>query len=209
MTRTATLLKGQPLSPRNTELIVEQKGRMDKSLVRDASPRDLLITSQMVLDAGENVCFRMQSGFPLTMTEFIGAIHWTNRSGIPAEYGIALASNAPPELLLNTSASLDRELRFRCRVVGELIVPKQADPIPALVINYSRAGCCLVTKVNVPTGTEIFFIFRHPKHLNRIRLRVRWSSSNNHEFLIGCQNSNRTQNWAMADFDVPKRLNGQ
>lgn len=209
MTRTATLSRSLPLSSRKIELTIEQMGRTGQALVRDASPRDLLITSPMVLDAGMNVLFRMESGFPLTTTEFIGAIHWMNRATIPAEYGIALASNAPPELLLNTSASLDRELRFRCRVVGEVIVPTQADPIPALVINYSRAGCCVVTKVNVPTGTEIFFIFRHPKHLNRIRLRVRWSSSNNHEFLIGCQNSNRTHNWAMADFDVPKRLNAE
>lgn len=209
MTRTATLSRSLPLSSRKIELTIEQIGRTGQALVRDASPRDLLITSPMVLDVGKNVLFRMESGFPLTTTEFIGAIHWMNRATIPAEYGIALASNTPPELLLNTSGSISRELRYRCRVPGEVLVPSQTKPIPALAINYSRAGCCLLTDVDVRAGMEMFFIFRQPKHLHRVRLRVRWSSSNNHQFLVGCQNSSRTNSWAMADFDVPTRLNGQ
>ena len=138
--------------------------------------------------------------------EFTGAIHWINKATIPIEYGIALAGHAPPELLLNTSGSISRELRYRCRIFGEVLIPGQARPITALAINYSRAGCCLLTDVEIRPTEEIFFIFRQPKHLHRVRFRVRWCSSNNHQFLVSCQNFSRKNSWAMADFDVPKLL---
>lgn len=209
MTRTAILSRSQPLSSRNLELGIEQNGRTGTALVRDASPRDLLMTSKTALDPEHQVTFRMEAGFPLTTIMFTGVIHWINKATIPIEYGIALTGNAPPELLLNASGSISRELRYRCRVAGEVLVPAKPKPIPALVINYSRAGCCLLTDVEIRPTTEFFFIFRQPKHMHRVRLRVRWCSSNNHQFLVGCQNSSRTNSWTMADFDVPKQMNAE
>ncbi|MFO0977045.1 MAG: PilZ domain-containing protein [Planctomycetaceae bacterium] len=206
MTRSAQLSPTQPLATRRIQLEIEQNGRSGTATLRDASPRDLLITSQMALAAETPLLFRMEAGFPLTTIEFSGTVHWMNKATIPVEFGIALKSNAPPELLLNTSGSISRELRYRCRVPGEILIPGQSKPVSALAINYSRAGCCLMSEVELRSGTEVFFIFRNPRHLHRVRLRVRWSSSNNHQFLMGCQNSSRTNSWSMADFDVTKTL---
>lgn len=206
MTRSPLLSPSQRSATRRIELEIEQSGRTGTAIVRDASPRDLLITSQMALAIETPLLFRMESGFPLTITEFSGTVHWMNKATIPVEFGIALTSNAPPELLLSTSGSISRELRYRCRVPGEILIPGQSKPVTALAINYSRAGCCLMSETELRSGAEVFFIFRNPKHLHRVRLRVRWSSSNNHQFLIGCQNSSRTNSWSMADFDVAKHL---
>jgi|GEM_PF-5141495 len=62
MTRSPQLSPAQPLASRRIQLEIEQNGRSGTATVRDASPRDLLITSQMVLAVETPLLFRMEAG---------------------------------------------------------------------------------------------------------------------------------------------------
>jgi hypothetical protein len=108
--------------------------------------------------------------------------------------GVAFSVPVPPDLIIAADGSLRGNLRYGCKVPGQMTFEQNSEVVSATAINYSRNGMCLQTSLKCEIGQALQFLWQSPSERSGSLQKkrsvcsvVRWVSAVGDTFLLGCE----------------------
>lgn len=121
--------------------------------------------------------------------------------------GVAFSVPVPPDLIIAADGSLRSNLRYACKVAGQMTLEQISEMAPATAINYSRNGMCLQTCLRCEIGQSLQFSWQSTsgrsdfRQKRSVRSVVRWVSAVGDTFLLGCETADDFL-WPLSQVDV-------
>ncbi len=189
---TESSLSTSPSSP--LPVFVQHETTQTQVSVLEASGFDLRILSSRAFPVGQIVKVKTLTGFPASEEEFPGVVHFVVSRLGRFEIGIVLVCHVAEELIVISTGGQRVNIRFQCKVPGDVYWTDSATKESATVLNYSRGGICLQTRHRAEPGSSFQLKWNYPVPGTYMKSAsgcfsgvVRWSSGSDGSALAGCK----------------------
>jgi hypothetical protein len=144
---------------------------------------DVMLSPASELQLRQRVVVLFHSEIAAFEVAIPGVVHWLNTRQNPCEAGIAVEEPIPVELELRQPGCIRTNLRFSCRVRGQLswagggqdaIRETDAVSINAVATNYSREGFCVQLHSEPNIGAHVLFEWQNDRTKYGLQGVVRW-----------------------------------
>lgn len=152
---------------------------------------DVLVAGNCLWRPGDRIAVGFQSAISGVETTIPGTVHWFEQKHKEIELGIVLEDQVPDRHVLRLPGCMRANIRYTCCIPGKLDwLQPHSTSCPATVVNYSREGICLQSKVSLDVGTELKFSWLNDGRQMIITGTSRWIIDKNDSFLVGCELTN-------------------
>lgn len=137
---------------------------------------------------GQQITLGFRSQMPTAELVIPGKIHWREQKQSEVELGIVLGEALPEEFVVRLPGCERASIRFSCGIAGTLNWHESHSvSCPASVVNYSREGICLRSKMTPEIGTEMRFSWTHNGVAHSVNGISSWVIGKGNGTLTGCE----------------------
>ena len=149
---------------------------------------DVLVCGVGVWCCGQKVTLGFRSQMPTVELVIPGKIHWREQKQSEVELGVVLDEALPEEFVVRQPGCERASIRYSSNISGTMnwLEPHSVS-CPASVVNYSREGICVQSKMTPEIGTELRFSWLHNHVTHSISGISRWVIGKSSGTLTGCE----------------------
>ena len=149
---------------------------------------DVLVCGVGDWHCGQKINLGFRSQLPAVELVIPGKIHWREQKQSEVELGIVLSEALPEEFVVRLPGCERASIRFPSNIHGTLnwLEPHSVS-CPACIVNYSREGICLQSKMTPEIGTEMRFSWTHNDVAHSASGISRWVIGKSSGTLTGCE----------------------
>jgi len=137
---------------------------------------------------GQQITLGFRSQMPTVELAIPGKIHWREQKQSEVELGIVLGEALSEEFVVRLPGCERASIRYPSGIAGTLnwLEPHSVS-CPASVVNYSREGICLQSKMTPEIGTEMRFSWTHNDVAHSVHGISSWVIGKSSGTLTGCE----------------------